>query len=102
MRRIHTFALLAAVPLAVPLAVAVVVAAPAHAGSVHYDCMNVTYFPMLVTRPVLGSGCTGPATSGAGTVTRTTDGVTYACPNLVLQTTNGVTLLHGQNCAQLF
>jgi hypothetical protein len=97
-RRLRTFALLAAFPLIV----AVVVAAPAHAGSVHYDCMNVTYFPMLVTRPVLGNGCTGPATSGPGTVTRTTDGVTYACPNLVLQTTNGVTLLHGQNCAQLF
>ena len=98
MRRLRAFALLAAVPLAVGIAVA----GPAHADSVHYDCTSVGYFPMLVTRPVLGSGCTGPAVGGPGTVTRTTDGVRYGCPNLVLQTTNGVTLLHGQNCAQLF
>lgn len=98
MRRLRALALLAAVPLALGMTVA----APAHAANVHYDCLNVGYFPMLVTRPVLGSGCTGPAVGGPGTVTRTTDGVRYACSDLVLQTTNGVTLLHGRNCFQLF
>jgi hypothetical protein len=68
---------------------------------VHYDCTHVGFFPMLADSPVLGSGCTGPATGGPGTVTRTTDGGTYACANLFLQTTGGVTLLHGLNCGQL-
>ena len=86
---------------AVSLAIGVIVAGPAYADSVHYDCVSVAYFPMLVTQPVLGGGCTGPAAGGPGTVTRISDRVTYACSNLSLQTTNGVTLLHGQHCRQL-
>ncbi len=96
-RRLGLFVL----PAVVPLAIGVAVAGPAHADNVHYDCASVGYFPTLVNHPVLGSGCTGPATGGPGTVTRTSDGTTYACSSLSLQTTNGVTLLHGQNCGQL-
>lgn len=97
MRRLCVPVLLAAVSLAI----GVTVAGPAYADTVHYDCASLAYFPMLVTQPVLGSGCTGPATGGPGTVTRTSDRVTYACTSLSLQTTNGVTLLHGQHCRQL-
>ena len=94
MRPLRAFALLAAVPVTL----AVALTAPAHADSVHYACTNVAFFPMLVNRPVLGTICTGPAVGGPGTVTRTTDGVTFACSNLTLQSG----LLHGQNCGQLF
>jgi hypothetical protein len=89
---------LAAISLAVGLAAVPAQAAP----NALYDGQSVTYFDIVVNKPLFGSNCVGPPGGPtAGSVYAISTGKIYDCIQVTgSQLPDGPLLVHGNGCQE--
>lgn len=67
-----------------------------------YDCQSVTYFDIVVNKPLFGSNCVGPPGGPtAGSVYAISTGKIYDCVQVTgSQLPDGALLVHGNGCQE--